>query len=49
MRERLFRVIGKLADANWKPHAELMIILRRIAENEDPEVIEELLEAFRNV
>lgn len=48
MRERLFRVIQSLENSDWKPDADLVKVLRRIAENEGQSVIEEIFEAFRH-
>lgn len=47
MRRRLFDAIRKLEDLGWKPHVPLMVILNKIAENDPPNVIEDLFEAFR--
>lgn len=47
MRARLFRVITRLEELGWKSNAPLVVVLNRIAEHEDPSVIEEIFEAFR--
>jgi hypothetical protein len=47
MRERLFRIIWKLDDENWRPERPLMKALRDIAENATHDELEEILEAFK--
>lgn len=47
MRERLFRVITRLERYGWRDDSELLMALRKIAEDSDKNTIEEVLEAFR--
>jgi hypothetical protein len=47
MRERLLAAIHSLERNGWKADRPLLVILRRIAEKEPDDVIEDLFEAFR--
>lgn len=47
MRERLFNVIRNLEKCGWHHNAVLVVELRRIAESDTPDIIDDVMEAFR--